>query len=133
MKHWLEAAASVSGPVFRAVDRHGRVAQGRPLGEDSIGRIVKAAARRAGYDSRNLSHLSSHSLRSGHVTSAVLHGATEGTIMRQTGHTTEAMVRRYVKLANVFRQNSASALGLKAWIGIISWGRETSGSPASAS
>ncbi len=108
LKRWIDAAR-ITGPLFRSVDRWGRISAGG-LGKDSIGRIVRKAAERAGIDSHNLS---GHSLRSGHVTSAKLYGgASDEVIMRQTGHKTAAMVRRYTKMATVFTQNSAAALGL---------------------
>jgi hypothetical protein len=39
-------------------------------------------------------------------------GASERAIMAQTGHKSEAMVRRYIRDGNLFRENSAGKLGL---------------------
>lgn len=72
-----------------SVSRHGKVGQGL-LNKDSIGLIVKRAAKRAGYDS---STLAGHSLRAGLATQAALNGATELTIMKQTGHRSLTMLR----------------------------------------
>jgi integrase len=53
-----------------------------------------------------------HSLRAGHATSsASASGASERSIMNQTGHRSVQMVRRYVE-GSLFRENSAGKLGL---------------------
>ncbi|UPJ55425.1 site-specific integrase [Bradyrhizobium sp. 192] len=64
---WLAAAAITGGPVFREVDRHGRVGAG-PLSGRSIARIVKRAIKAAGLDE---AAFSGHSMRAGFVTSAL--------------------------------------------------------------
>ena len=46
------------------------------------------------------------------VTSAAIAGASERSIMRQTGHRSVQMVRRYIRDGNLFRENSAGKLGL---------------------
>jgi integrase len=53
-----------------------------------------------------------HSLRAGHVTAAAIAGASERSIMNQTGHRSVQMVRRYIRDGNLFRDNSAGKLGL---------------------
>ena len=47
LKAWLTAASITTGPVFRAVDRHGNVAS-EQLSAGSVARIVKRAAQQAG-------------------------------------------------------------------------------------
>jgi len=46
------------------------------------------------------------------ATAAARGGASERDIMRQTGHKSAAMVRRYIRDGNLFRANAAGALGL---------------------
>src|SRR5581483_10059272 len=46
-REWLERTGLQQGPVFREVDRHGRL-ESRPLHKDSVGLIVKRAAARIG-------------------------------------------------------------------------------------
>ena len=58
------------------------------------------------------SRFSAHSLRAGLATQATINGASERAIMKQTGHKSVAMVRRYVRDANLFRENAATHLGL---------------------
>jgi integrase len=108
VRAWLGAAAVAEGPVFRAVDRTGRVSVAR-LTAQVVRLIVLRVARTAGLDVANLG---AHSLRSGLVTSAVIGGASELAIMRQTGHASVAMVRRYTRDANLFRGNVVNTLGL---------------------
>jgi integrase len=67
---WLAAAAIAEGPVFREVDRHGKVGL-TPLSDGSIARIVKRAAASAGLDPTTFS---GHSMRAGFVTSALDRG-----------------------------------------------------------
>ena len=51
-------------------------------------------------------------LRAGHATSAAASGASERSIMNQTGHRSVQMVRRYIREGNLFRENSGGKLGL---------------------
>lgn len=53
-----------------------------------------------------------HSLRAGHATAAAIAGASERSIMKQTGHRSVQMLRRYIRDGNIFRENSAGKLGL---------------------
>ncbi|HTW09209.1 MAG TPA: site-specific integrase, partial [Acidimicrobiales bacterium] len=105
---WLDVTGITSGPVFRKVDRNGHIGAVR-LNPASVAEVVKRAAAAAGLDPRQFS---GHSLRAGLATSAAANGATESLIMAQTGHKSTAMVRRYIRRANLFRQNAASIAGL---------------------
>ena len=53
-----------------------------------------------------------HSLRSGHATQAAQNGASERSIMDQTGHRSLKMVRQYIRQGSLFRENAASKLDL---------------------
>jgi site-specific recombinase XerD len=97
-----------SGPLFRAINRHGQVQPSRLSGYD-VARIVKKLASRAG---RDAAKYAGHSLRAGHATAAAMAGASERSIMRQTGHRSVQMVRRYIRNGTLFRENSAATLGL---------------------
>jgi len=105
---WVEAAGVTGGPLFRSVNRHGKVQPGRLSGID-VARVVKKLVARAGLDAANYA---GHSLRAGHATSAAIGGASERSIMKQTGHRSVQMVRRYIRDGNLFRENSAGKLGL---------------------
>lgn len=108
LRCWLNSASISSGALFRSVNRHGRISQ-TGLNKDSIGTIIKRAALRAGMRTEGLA---GHSLRCGHVTQSVLNGVPEFIIMRQTGHRSLATLRKYIRRGELFRQNSASGLGL---------------------
>jgi len=109
VRAWLNAAGIASGPLFRAVTRHGKVRPKR-LSAGAVVGIVKAAAQRAGLDPRAFA---GHSLRSGLATSAAKAGKGERAIMKQTGHRSVAMVRKYIRDAELFgADNAASGIGL---------------------
>jgi len=104
-----EQAGISSGPLFRAINRHGRVQEPGRLSGCDVARIVKKLALRAGLDA---SKYAGHSLRAGHATTAAIGGASERSIMNQTGHRSVQMVRRYIRDGSLFRENSAGKLGL---------------------
>jgi integrase len=108
LRAWIEASGSDSGPVFRSLNRHGQIQPGRLSGSD-LARVDKKLAQRVGLDARKYA---GHSLRAGHATSAAIAGASERSIMNQTGHRSVQMVRRYIRDGNLFRENSAGKLGL---------------------
>ncbi len=71
--------------------------------------VVKRAAERAGLDP---ARYAAHSLRSGLATAAAAGGAPERAIMRQTGHRSVEMVRRYIRAGSLFQKNAAAYVGL---------------------
>jgi integrase len=71
---WLELAAIPGGPLFRSINRHGRIQPNR-LSPIDVARIVKKLAERAGLDSAKYE---GHSLRAGHATCAAIAGAQSG-------------------------------------------------------
>jgi site-specific recombinase XerD len=105
---WLGQAAIITGPLFCSITRHGRICARRLSGID-VARVVKKLAERAGLDPAKYA---GHSLRAGHATSAAIAGASERSIMNQTGHRSVQMVRRYIRDGSLFRENSAGKLGL---------------------
>ena len=103
LQGWIEQAGISGGPLFRSINRRGQVQAGRLSGLD-VARIVKKLAERAGLDAVKYA---GHSLRAGHATSAAIAGASERSIMNQTGHRSVQMVRRYIGEGSLFRENSA--------------------------
>ncbi|MGO8751109.1 MAG: site-specific integrase [Thermoguttaceae bacterium] len=108
LRQWLAASGISDGPVFRSVGRYGHVSR-RGLHKDSIGKLLKRAAMRAGL---KVDELGCHSLRAGCVTQAAMNGVREFLIMRQTGHKTVATLRRYIRSGEIFRENAAAGLGI---------------------
>ena len=108
MRTWLERSGIADGPVFRSIDRHGRLSAAR-LSDQAVALVVKRYANRVGMSAHSFA---GHSLRAGFVTSAARAGEPERRIMRQTGHKSMEMVLRYVRQANTFSDNALLALGL---------------------
>jgi hypothetical protein len=71
---WIDQTGITSGPLFRAINRHGQVQAARLSGID-VARVVKKLARRAGLDAAKFA---GHSLRAGHATSAAIAGRRNG-------------------------------------------------------
>lgn len=107
LQAWLEALGITEGPIFRSV-QHGRIQPGR-LCDRAVALVVKRYAAASGKDARRFA---GHSLRAGLVTSAAIAGCSERSIMAQTGHRSTLMVRRYIRDANLFRENAAARVGL---------------------
>lgn len=106
LKAWLEASRITTGPVFREVSRHGFVSPAALTGR-SVARIVKRTAGAAGLAPELYS---GHSLRAGFVTQAKLKRKDESAIMRQTGHKSVTMLRRYERRAELWTDNAAAGL-----------------------
>ena len=100
--NWLEISKIKSGPLFRRFIKGSKLSEKR-LTDQTVALIVKEYLKLGGIDNRNYS---GHSLRSGFATSAAESGAEERSIMAMTGHKTTGMVRRYIKEANLFKNNA---------------------------
>lgn len=108
LEQWLALADIKSGAVFRPIDRHGNLKVQR-LTAQSVALIVKRYASAAGLA---VDDFSGHSLRAGLATSAAAAGVSERKIMQQTGHKSTQMVRRYIRDADLFKENAAGQVGL---------------------
>ena len=108
LEAWKGAAGGDRGPVFRRLDRHGNLLPGR-LSDKAVARAVKRAVAAAGGDP---AEFAGHSLRSGLATAAALGGASERSIMNQTGHRSLATVRRYIRDGSLFQENAVTKTGL---------------------
>lgn len=106
LRAWIEAASRTEGPVFVGVTRWGDPTEHRLDGRD-VARILQRRATASGIDARELA---GHSLRAGLVTSAARAGSRTSDIMATTGHTTEAMVRRYERDADLFAKAPSRGL-----------------------
>jgi len=105
---WLEKAGIAEGPVFRPVTKGGKVGTTR-LSDKAVSRAVKSAMAAIGADPADYG---GHSLRAGLATSAAQNGVEERHIMRQTGHKSVQMVRRYIRDGELFRDNVSGQVGL---------------------
>ena len=96
--------------MFRRFSRGSKLSENR-LTDQTVALLIKEYLRLTGKDSKNYS---GHSLRSGFATSAAESGAEERSIMAMTGHKSTEMVRRYIKDANLFKNNALNKI--KIWI-----------------
>ena len=106
LKKWLELSNIKSGPIFRRFAK-GSVLTNNRLTDQSVVLIIKDCLNLAGIENKNYS---GHSLRSGFATVAAESGADERSIMAMTGHKTTQMVRRYIREANIFKNNALSKI-----------------------
>ena len=102
LKKWLEISKITSGPIFRRFSK-GSILTDKRLTDQSVVLLIKKYLNLAGIDNKNFA---GHSLRSGFATVAADNGADERSIMAMTGHKTTQMVRRYIREANLFRNNA---------------------------
>ncbi len=85
-------------PLFRPIDRHGRLAP-QALSGHAVAVIVKQRAAAAGLDPATFS---GHSLRAGFCTAAARHGAPAWRIQQISGHQTHASLERYIRAGQLF-------------------------------
>ena len=91
---WIVEAELNDGKIFNISDK-------------SVALIIKKYANYAGLDAHRYA---GHSLRSGFATSTAESGAEERNIMAMTGHKSTEMVRRYIKEANLFKNNALNKI-----------------------
>ncbi len=108
LEAWRDQAGGDAGPLFLGVDRHGNVSRAR-LSDRAVARAVQRAAERCGL---NAGELAGHSLRSGFATAAAAGGASERSIMNQTGHRSLPILRRYIREGSLFQENAVRSTGL---------------------
>ncbi|MFH1494752.1 MAG: site-specific integrase [Pseudomonadota bacterium] len=101
IKEWLAQSGIKSGSLFRRVSRYGSVMD-QGLSAQSVALIVKARALAAGL---NAAQFSGHSLRAGLATSAATAGVSTWKIRQQTGHQSDAMLQRYIRDSQIFKDN----------------------------
>ena len=106
LRKWLEISNIKTGPIFRRFSK-GSVLTNNRLTDQSVVLLIKQYLRLAGIESKNFS---GHSLRSGFATVAADSGADERSIMAMTGHKTTQMVRRYIREANIFKNNALNKI-----------------------
>jgi len=106
LKKWIEISKIDSGPLFRRFSKGSKLTANR-LTDQTVALLLKKYLKLAGIESK---HYSGHSLRSGFATSAAEAGAEERNIMAMTGHKSAEMVRRYIKEANLFKNNPLNKL-----------------------
>ena len=106
LKKWIEISKISSGSLFRRFTKGSRLSEKR-LTDQTVALLIKEYLKLAGIENKNYS---GHSLRSGFATSAAESGVEERSIMAMTGHKSTEMVRRYIKEANLFKNNALNKI-----------------------
>ena len=106
LKKWISISKINSGSLFRRFLKGSKLSEKR-LTDQTVALLIKEYLQLAGIDSKNYS---GHSLRSGFATSTAESGAEERNIMAMTGHKSTEMVRRYIKEANLFKNNALNKI-----------------------
>jgi len=106
LKKWIDISNINSGPLFRRFTKGSKLSENR-LTDQTVALLIKEYLKSAGIDSKDYS---GHSLRSGFATSAAESGVEERSIMEMTGHKSTEMVRRYIKEANLFKNNALNKM-----------------------
>jgi len=106
LKKWIELSNIKTGPIFRRFSKSFKLSENR-LTDQSVALLLKHYLDIAGIENKNYS---GHSLRSGFATVSAESGADERSIMAMTGHKTTQMVRRYIKEANLFKNNALNKI-----------------------
>ena len=94
LNKWVVVADLKDGKIFNISDKN-------------VALIIKKYANYAGLDAHKYA---GHSLRSGFATSTAESGAEERNIMAMTGHKSTEMVRKYIKEANLFKNNALNKI-----------------------
>ena len=106
IQSWIKISKINQGAIFRKFHKGIKLSNIRLSGQ-SVALLIKYYLGLAGIDSKNYS---GHSLRSGFATSAAEAGAEERSIMAMTGHKSTEMVRRYIREANLFKNNALNKI-----------------------
>ena len=114
LRAWLATAAGLKragepetpAPLFRPIDRHGRLAP-QALTGHAVAVIVKQRAAAAGLAAADFS---GHSLRAGFCTAAARHGAPAWRIQQISGHKTHASLERYIRAGQLFDDHPLEGL-----------------------
>jgi len=106
IREWIKVSKIDSGALFRRFIKGSKLSENR-LTDQTVALLIKEYLKIAGIENTNYS---GHSLRSGFATSAAEFGAEERSIMAMTGHKSTEMVRRYIKEANLFKNNALNKI-----------------------
>jgi integrase len=92
LKGWMQAAQIEAGPIFRSINKAGRI--GNPLTGGEVPRILKRLAVGAGIEAK---HISGHSCRVGMAQDLVAAGAELPAVMQAGRWKSAAMPARYAE------------------------------------
>ena len=99
---WMAAAGITAGPVFRSVDRHGRVSA-EAMTPQSVNLIIKRRCEAANLDP---ALFAGHSLRAGLVTAALASGIDLFSVMDAARHKDPRTTKKYDRRAKVIANHA---------------------------
>lgn len=103
LQAWLSLRGDWAGPLFVRIGPRQQVTRIglEPRGE-TMHNALKRVLEQIGEDPRRFG---AHSLRSGMITEAAKHGASEAAIKQRTGHKSSETLQKYIRPANIFEFN----------------------------
>ena len=101
---WLATSGIADGPLFRPVSKSGQVIEKAGSRRVRSRSSSSSAPRKSGLDPERYS---GHSLRAGFATSAAVAGLPIWKIRGQTGHNSDAILRRYIREVDMFKGMAA--------------------------
>ena len=104
LRAWLDQAQITDGYLFRSMLKNGQIKE-RPLDGSDVSRLIKNYVVKIGLRPELYS---SHSLRSGFITSAVVHRARFDKIMEVSRHKNINTVMSYVRDNNIFKNHAGT-------------------------
>ena len=106
LEGWFAYAKITEGSIFRLINRHGHIFTQR-MKPEAVSIVVRERVASIGLNS---DLYSGHSLRAGLASSAAEAGVQSWAIRRTTGHRSDQMLNRYIRLGDLFQHNAAGAV-----------------------
>lgn len=106
LEDWMITANITEGPIFRRVNWCGRISE-LAMKPEALSIVVRERVAAVGINPRPYS---GHSLRAGLASSAAEAGIASWAIRRTTGHRSQEMLERYIRVGDLFRHNAAGSL-----------------------
>lgn len=91
MLAWFEQGAIATGPIWRPIDRWGKIRDKR-LSDHAVNEIIKRAVKRAGLNEEDYA---GHSMRRGGITQMLAADVSQFKVMDQSGHRDVNTLREY--------------------------------------
>ena len=107
LQSWLQVGRIADGYLFRGIDANTGLPRSGRMQPDRVADIVKDRIKQAGLDP---SKFSGHSLRAGFLTAAARMGASERSMMNQSGHAKSDTLRGYIRDGNLWNDNAATVV-----------------------